>query len=42
MKRCLSQIPESERQEYIRETARNRIMNRIKQQINIREELKRV
>lgn len=42
MKICLSQIPEKDRLTYIREIARNRIINRIIEQINIREGLKRI
>jgi len=42
MKICLSQIPESERQEYIRQEAINRVYNKLNKKYKMLKELKRV
>jgi hypothetical protein len=42
MKRCLSQIPESERQQYIRQEAINRVYNKLNEKYKVIKELKRI
>jgi DNA-binding IclR family transcriptional regulator len=42
MKICLSQIPEKERQAYIREEAINRVYNKINEKFKLLRELKRI